>query len=413
VVVAGERTFEIPARSMIAAGMMVLALMLAAPLYGGEQLTIRGVIKDVYGHPLPGAGLYVEAWVGNGHTYDFAFATAGARGEVPPEGAPPMTISWVPGMKLAYTALEKDKDPQTRFDRMGVMDPGNVEFVLADADPSYPWSLKGLSYPFDDNPALAKKAAAPEYARMREMLSAFARERKGPSQASAPKIRLPKTAFAWGEPIPLEILFTNDSDRTVYRENPDQSPKTVLRIESSGAASYSFSRSLSKRQLAVVWNGRGPYPIPELALAPDETVRREADLVTKILAGRSKDIFRPGAYACWVEDRNGKSNRLKFSVEYKRESIPALLKTVKDAKADSKRRAWAAMWLADALPPHLKGYFNSTGSKPWESVDKATVKAEEAKLQKAIDKAKKWYDENKNSAELIKLLDQIAKEYVR
>ena len=46
-------------------------------------------------------------------------------------------------------------------------------------------------------------------------------------------------------------------------------------------------------------------------------------------------------------------------------------------------------------------------------MDEATVKAEEAKLQKAIDKAKKWYDENKNSAELIKLLDQIAKEYVR
>jgi len=400
-------------RSTIATVTMVVALMLAGPSFGGERITIRGVIKDVYGHPLPGAGLYVEAWVGNGHTYDFAFATAGANGEVPAAGASPMTIAWVPGMKLAYTALEKDKEPRTVFDRMGVMDPGSVEFVLADADPSYPWSLKGLSYPFADNPALAKKAAAPEYARMRELLCAFALEKRDSSQASAPKIRLLHTAFAWGEPILLEILFVNDSDRTVYRENPDLTPKTVLRIESSNAAAFSFSRSLSKRQLAVIWNGRGPYPIPELAIGPGKTVHRRAELVAKILEGRAKGIFRPGDYVCWVDDRNGKSNRLKFSVDYKRESIPALLKTVKNTKADSKRRAWAAMWLADALPPHLKGYFNSTGPKPWESVGEASVKAEEAKLQKAIVKTEKWYDENKNSAQLAKLLEQIAMEYER
>ncbi|HJX52127.1 MAG TPA: hypothetical protein VJ801_05115 [Polyangia bacterium] len=228
----------------------------------------------------------------------------------------------------------------------------------------------------------------------------------GPSQASAPLIRLPKLDFVLGEPVPLEAEFLNDSARRVFREDPSHSPKTIVRIETTGSSpAQSLTYSLSGKWGGVSWNGSGPYPVPEVAIAPGTALHRTTDILGNILASHSPGSYRPGRYVCWVEDRRGRSNRLVFNVQYTQDSIPALLQILKDSKASSWRRQWAGGWLSRAAPPRWSGLF--TGSMPWTFVSKTDVARAERDLKKNLGAFESWYRGAKDSDEIRKIIQGI------
>lgn len=226
------------------------------------------------------------------------------------------------------------------------------------------------------------------------------------------KLQLPQNTFSWGEPMLLQITLFNRTGGTLYREDPLRSVKTRVRLtQMLDRIKTTMTFTLSGKCIAEVWNGKGPYPVPALELAPDASVSYQVDLLER-LAGRGSEaspkfcdshrgelFFSPGRYECLVQDRAGESAPAVFSVQWTRASVPALLRIVKNAQADEQHRRWASgelsrfvetfnVALRDSRP---KG---SYCANPFSGFTLAEYNADaEAKLAKGIgDFEKRWED---------------------
>lgn len=144
-------------------------LLLGASACSSEQF-LRARIVDGHGQPLPGAILYAEAYTREG-AFDFAFARAGPAGEVPPAGGPEARIAWRRGARLALAAFAPGKVPVVVYDPLGRVKADGIEMPLEDAtDEAQAWEprLARLSYPFEEQPALASRLRRGEYHDLRQ-----------------------------------------------------------------------------------------------------------------------------------------------------------------------------------------------------------------------------------------------------
>jgi len=135
---------------------------------------VRVTIVDEAGDPLPGAVLYVEAGDATG-AFDFLTATAGAAGVLPDQAREPLKIAWRPGAHLALAAFHPGYRPLVVLDPSRRIRSDGALLTLTRGDAPEP-RVAELAFPFEDRPALAARAAAPECAPLR---SAFRRAWQG------------------------------------------------------------------------------------------------------------------------------------------------------------------------------------------------------------------------------------------
>jgi hypothetical protein len=226
------------------------------------------------------------------------------------------------------------------------------------------------------------------------------------------KLQLPQNTFSWGEPILLQITLFNRTGGILYREDPMRSVKTRVRLtQMLDRITTTMTFTLSGKCIAEVWNGKGPYPVPALELAPDASVSYQVDLLER-LAGRGSEaspkfcdshrgelFFSPGRYECLVQDRAGESAPAVFSVQWTRASVPALLRIVKNAQADKQRRRWASGELSRFVETFNVALRDSRSrgsycANPFSGFTLTEYNADaEAKLSKGInDFEKRWED---------------------
>ena len=149
-----------------------LLLLTAGSCSAVEQLRAR--IIDESGQPINGGIFYVEAYTENG-AFDFAFATSGQQGEIPPSGKPALTISWQAGAKLAIAAFAPGKKPIVVYDQLGRVKANGVEITLSGLPrQGERWEprVAQLSYPFERNPELAARLATTSTVALREAFRA-------------------------------------------------------------------------------------------------------------------------------------------------------------------------------------------------------------------------------------------------
>jgi hypothetical protein len=146
----------------------VLALLLSAAGCSSRH-ELNATVRDDSGNPIPGAVFYAEAYTNSG-AFDFAFAQAGKTGEVPAAGRGPLTIRWRWGAKLALAALAPGKKPIVLLDPLGRIKADGIVISLpgrTGSTPAWEPSLALLSFPFEADPALAARMAAPEFGPLR------------------------------------------------------------------------------------------------------------------------------------------------------------------------------------------------------------------------------------------------------
>jgi hypothetical protein len=147
---------------------LIAATFASAGCAGRKEL--RAVIEDATGRPIPGAVFYAEAYSGSG-AFDFAYSLAGRSGEVPPANSGPLTIAWKPGAKLALAAFAPGKKPMAVYDQLGRVRADGIVIELQDLPQTgLRWEPRvgNLSFPFEENPKLAARVAAPEYKTLRK-----------------------------------------------------------------------------------------------------------------------------------------------------------------------------------------------------------------------------------------------------
>ncbi|MEK7409738.1 MAG: hypothetical protein AAB225_32150 [Acidobacteriota bacterium] len=135
---------------------------------------LRAFVFDQAGRPIPGALFYAEAYTHDG-AFDFAFSLPGPNGAAPPSGHPPLTIRWRWGAKLALAAFAPGKKPIAVYDELGRVRADGIVFNLQDLpDKGLRWEprVADLSFPFENAPRLAARAAAPECAPLRRAFRA-------------------------------------------------------------------------------------------------------------------------------------------------------------------------------------------------------------------------------------------------
>ncbi len=129
-----------------------------------EHRELRAVIQDASGKPIPGAVFYAEAYNNSG-AFDFAFATAD------PSGNSAVAVEWKPGAKLALAAFAPGKKPMVVYDPLGRVNADGIVFPLRDLPSTgLRWEprLANLSFPFEGDPKLAARVAAPQYQALRQ-----------------------------------------------------------------------------------------------------------------------------------------------------------------------------------------------------------------------------------------------------
>jgi hypothetical protein len=155
-----------------------LLVALTAPAAAAERREIRTSIRDPYGQPIQGAGLYVEVAVGAGQVIGFDFALADASGEVA------LRVAWRADARLGCLALAPGRRPHAFSARPGVGGGALIEFVLQEFDPSYPgpddWLLR-IGFPFEGDRALAEKAVEARFEPLRRLLTRFGRSLAEPA----------------------------------------------------------------------------------------------------------------------------------------------------------------------------------------------------------------------------------------
>ncbi|MBN2493009.1 MAG: hypothetical protein JXR96_00355 [Deltaproteobacteria bacterium] len=213
----------------------------------------------------------------------------------------------------------------------------------------------------------------------------------GPGASPSVEIRLPKQDFVWGEAVPLKIALRNPTARPLVREDPARSTKTLLRLVRKKDGKR-LSLTLSGVSRVDVWNGRGPYPVPALRLAPGARLDYEVDLIERFVRSPGQAaLLQPdaGEWDCHVQDRGQESAHLLLRLRLAPESIPLLLAILRDQRRDRRMRAWAMSWLRAVVDPHVRGYF--TEAAPWECVDpKDRARAEKA-LGAQLDRYQRWW----------------------
>jgi len=140
---------------------------------------VRVTILDEAGNPLPGAIFYAEAYDENG-AFAFLSAAAGEAGVLPDQAREPLKIPWRARARLALAAFHPGYRPLVvRDPTRWVQSDGALLTLVSDSLPSIPPpEIAELSFPFEDQPLLARQLAAPEYGPLR---AAF-RRAWGPSR---------------------------------------------------------------------------------------------------------------------------------------------------------------------------------------------------------------------------------------
>lgn len=149
--------------------LLACAAIAACACASGKQ--VRATVLDAEGRPVAGALLYWEAYQPFSSApgaFDFAFAVTGA------DGAPaePRPLRWRSNANLTVAALADGYAPQVVYLRGGpVLSEKAIDGPVFRLSRGSGWSeeLAGLSFPFAGDESLARRAAAPEAARLREV----------------------------------------------------------------------------------------------------------------------------------------------------------------------------------------------------------------------------------------------------
>lgn len=147
-------------------GALGCALLLIGGTYQGgcaSRTPIRAQIVDAAGVPVSGAVLYFEVYR-SGSVLDFGFAESDAAGFAPPEDAV-LETKWGRGMRLDFAAFAPGKMPTVLRDALGSVTPEGIVIRMRDQEgPAANWEprIATLSYPFETDPELFERAAAPD-----------------------------------------------------------------------------------------------------------------------------------------------------------------------------------------------------------------------------------------------------------
>jgi hypothetical protein len=150
---------------------LAMLMSLACRVTNGDTLALSVDVRDASGQPVPGALFYAEAYVVNEGAFDFIFAVAGDEGKVPTDEAPPPTLRWRRGARLALAAFAPGMKPFAIHDHAGRLRADGITLTLQPLSGSgYRWEprLGHLSFPFESQPALARRLAGADHAILRK-----------------------------------------------------------------------------------------------------------------------------------------------------------------------------------------------------------------------------------------------------
>ncbi|HWR81977.1 MAG TPA: hypothetical protein VN285_01595 [Candidatus Deferrimicrobium sp.] len=139
-----------------------------------SRLDLRARVVDSKGRGIAGAIFYAEAFQYRGGVYDFAWGQADSQGIISTGTGQVPALRWRGNAKLAIAALAPGKTPVAVIDYLDRISGTDIEVTLQDhSDTTMNWEprLASLSFPFEQNPALARRLRQPENV---ELIEAFA-----------------------------------------------------------------------------------------------------------------------------------------------------------------------------------------------------------------------------------------------
>jgi hypothetical protein len=86
---------------------------------------------------------------------------------------------------------------------------------------------------------------------------------------------------------------------------------------------------------------------------------------------------------------------VNIRIQFEKQSISFLLKTLKEQSQDKTKRTWAMGWLSALVEEaHTRGYFTE---RPWEFIGQENQEKAERRLAKEIVLYERWWNRVKNT----------------
>ncbi|MEO6097279.1 MAG: hypothetical protein ABIW76_17070 [Fibrobacteria bacterium] len=207
-------------------------------------------------------------------------------------------------------------------------------------------------------------------------------------------IRIPKDTFEFGDAIPAEIVFVNTTSHPlVLPENPRKSLDLLMHAvtrETKEDLNYSMGK------MTVTGSGEGEFAVnvpikEETEIAPHSNLSFTSDLNDRL-------YLYPGHYDCFLTNYLvEKSNPVALTVSFTPASVGYLLKTSVDSRQSFGKREWACSWLKKVIP-------DLDFKLPSDADTGDAGKAMEIHNHAEYQRAQKWWDENRKSEGILKVI---------
>ena len=166
--------------------------------------------------------------------------------------------------------------------------------------------------------------------------------------ASLPmNINFKKQSYHLGEPIPVNIVYKNDSSIEKSIDDPAESlDVSIHAVDVNNKEDFNYSMG----QITTTFfdEGEDQYamemPVPKpITIAPMSSYQFQSDLNKRL-------FLRPGTFDCFLTDGDSQSEHKKITIIFKEPALSYLIASAMDEKQEYSRRKWAMEWIQEVNP---------------------------------------------------------------
>ena len=215
-------------------------------------------------------------------------------------------------------------------------------------------------------------------------------------QSKVMHIKLNKSSYFLGEPIPVKVCFTNSSKETMVLENPSKSADVILHLIDLGDQQDHFYY-MQQTQVLITDPKKDQYvtiepPKEQISIAPSLSFEFTTDANDRL-------YLQPGTYNCFLTDSNSRSNQVEIKIEFNQHSVDHFFILAQDNDLSYGRRDWA-MKAIQQIYPRFKLNL-STENDPEDNKEK-----KEAGNIPVYQEFAEWWKKNKDTKEIKNLFNQ-------
>jgi len=160
-------------------------------------------------------------------------------------------------------------------------------------------------------------------------------------------IYLKKQSYNLGEPIPVDIVYRNNSSKEKSLDDPSNSLNVSIHmVDEKNKEDFNYSMGQATTTIFNEDEDQYAVEIPiqkSITIAPMSSYQFQSDLNKRL-------FLRPGTFDCFLTDGDSQSEHKKITIIFKEPALSYLIAFAMDEKQEYSRREWAMEWIQEVNP---------------------------------------------------------------